>query len=107
MRTTETNMKMFRIESGTNKIKDKIHNSLSLAIKGEAEQAAELFAQAANELDVLKEEHSRLRNSCKSSDYRMEEQGNSIGLMEILRENIYHAGLSSSRCGGVQFHVYS
>lgn len=107
MKTTETSMKIFKIESGANRVKDKIHNSLSLAIQGKAEQATELFTQAAIELEVLKEEHSRLRNSCKSSDYKIKEQDNSIGLMEILKENIYHAGLSSSRCGGVQFHVYS
>lgn len=108
MKTAETNMKIYRINAGASRVQKKIHNSLSLVTQGKIDQAAELFAQAGDELDTLKEEHASLRSSCRSAEYQMQEQNNSIGLMEVLRENIFHAGIMSSRrCGGVQFHVYS
>lgn len=106
MSQEDTRIQLYNISADAKNIRRKMKKTLEYAGAGNMADALEVFQEAEEALQNIKNEYRNLKAHSREDDLIREQEGY-MGFTEIVKDTVKQAAFMNGRCGGVRFHVYS
>lgn len=108
MSNEEARMNMYKLGVKTKNARKKMLKTLELCSEGRKAEAMQIFAEAENAFEQIKNYHDVLRSESKCDKSLIKEQENTIEFTEIFIDTIRTAAKQPAPSfGAVRFHVYN